>query len=73
MNKYIVEVAARVTNAIFIEAFEVEADSEDDARELVCDGEGLLLSSFISDEGETMSEEIIACYEKMKRRGLANE
>ena len=71
MNKYIVEVAARVTNAIFIEAFEVEADSEEDARELVCDGEGLLLSSFISDEGETMSEEIISCYEKIKRTGLA--
>ena len=70
MNKYIVEVAARVTNAIFIEAFEVEADSEEDARELVCDGEGILLSSFISDEGETMSEEVISCYEKIKRTGL---
>ena len=73
MNKYIVEVGVRVTNAVFIETFEVEADSEEEALEWLEESgqDAIMLSSYVVDEGETMSEEVMACFKKKNRKPLS--
>ena len=72
MANYPVELAVKVTDAVIIEVYEVEASSPEDAAQwlLLNDEEARLVSSYVSDEGVTMTEEVIACFRKIPRKRL---
>lgn len=73
MNKYIIEVGVRVTNAVLIETFEVTAASEEEAMEFIDEGDvdAVMVASYVADEGDTMSEEVLSCYKKKIRKRIS--
>jgi len=70
MAKFIVEMAARVTQAVIIETYEVEASSPEEAVDFLGrhDNDAELVASYVSDEGDTLTEEVIACFSKKTRK-----